>query len=109
MSGNGKNGHDDLEPLLIETDLEETGLHPLPRERAEIMFRLDKLEAAMTVVAAKTEYSGVHLAGLEDLVIDLRRDLQAFRDDVREVREYAKKIPAIFEILGELMAHATRV
>lgn len=77
----------------------------------ELVQTIDQRTHQIAVLTAKVEATEKFAHKIDDevarnnrLLVEIRRDVQFLKDDMRDVKEQTNKIPAILEILGEILA-----
>jgi hypothetical protein len=77
----------------------------------EVVQTVDLRTQQIAMLTAKVETNSSHthkvdeeLSSANKMLSEVRRDVQFLKDDMREVKETTKKIPAIIDMLGEILA-----
>src|SRR4051812_15797236 len=99
--------------LLVVSHFAEAAIEGGIRMSADLRKALPSIEQSATqfrVLSSKIESAASYadkvdedLAKTNKVINSLRRDMQLIRDDVREVKETVRYLPAIKEMLGEIL------
>lgn len=77
----------------------------------EVVQTVELRSQQIAILTSRLETSISHVHKVDDeladntkILAEVRKDVQFLKDDMREVKEHSKQIPAIKDMLGEILA-----